>query len=73
MATKPTVKRGPASRYASTDETIVEVFSRGIKAGCLLSIREVETPQGRVLVIAPYRADPQVRVHVGRRYLKVAS
>jgi len=73
MPRKPTIKRGPASHYAMDGETIVEVFSSGLKAGCLISLREVDTPNGRKLVITPYRADPNVVVHIGSQYLKAAA
>lgn len=60
---RPTVKRGVADRYASPGETIVEVYSRALGKGCLLSVRE--TPDG-TLILEAYRADPGVFVRVNR-------
>lgn len=66
---KPTIKRGPASPYAMADETIVEVFSKSLGIGCLLSVREHD---GK-LVIEAYRGDPKVVVRAGGRDYRVAA
>lgn len=72
---RPTIKKGPASHYALDGETIVEVFSRKLQRGCLLSVREWTPPDGSgpVLLLAPYRADKGVKVSAGRRAFNVAA
>lgn len=67
---RPTIKRGPASRYQLDGETIVEVFSRKLQKGCLVSIRE---ESDGTLTISPYRADKGVKVRAGRRFFNAAS
>lgn len=69
MTKKPTVKKGPASSYASPGECIVEVWDPRNKKGCLLSIRTLENG---ITAIIPYRADPGVVVHMHGKRWKVA-
>lgn len=64
---KPTVKRGPASQFASEGELIVEVWDPNSKTGCLLSLRSLD---GK-LVVMPYRGDPGVVVQMHGRHYKV--
>lgn len=71
---RPTIKRGPASGYALPGETIVEIFSRELQRGCLLSVRESKAPDGSpVLEISPYRGDKGVQVIAGGRSFKVSN
>lgn len=57
---KPTIKRGPASRYAMTNESIYEVSTRG-GPGCLLTLRVNGDGELRIDV---YRTDPGTKVVV---------
>ena len=56
----------PADQYAMDGETIVEVFSRSLQKGCLVSVYQAA---GGELVIVPYRADSGVVVRLhGKTY-----
>lgn len=64
MSRPPTIKRGPASIWASAGQTIVEVWSSKLQRGFLLSIRETsedhDGPGGVPprLIVEAYRGDP---------------
>jgi hypothetical protein len=60
---KPTIKRGPASRYESPNESIYE-FSNGRGVGGLISLRIINGEDGstEALVVDLYRCDKEVRI-----------
>lgn len=64
MARPPTIKKGPASHYATGDETIVEIHSTTAKAGLLLAVRVIHIDGEPVLCLEPYRADENVIVRM---------
>jgi hypothetical protein len=54
---RPTIKRSVASAYAGPHETIVEIWSSRLRAGCLFAVREAD--DGR-LILEAYRGDAGV-------------
>lgn len=65
----PTVKKGPASHYTGTGETIVEIHSSTLGKGCLLSIRD---DTGHGLTLEAYRGDPGVFMRVNGLHVPAA-
>ena len=64
MARPPTIKKGPASHYATGDETIVEIHSSTTGTGCLLAVRVAYKDGEPYLLLEPYRADDGVFVRM---------
>ena len=59
---KPTIKRGPASRHEARDERLVEFWDRDAQKGGLIAVQRNEDD---TLHVSVYRCDPGVVVHVG--------